>query len=63
MVQQGLLTESEWIEEPDESLSPSKITEEQFKENLNTLTSEWNGAYFEWQADNNYGEMLYVYTG
>lgn len=62
-VQQGLLTESEWTEEPDESLSPSKITEEQFEENLNTLTSEWNGAYFEWQADNNYGERLYVYTG
>lgn len=61
--EKGFLYPSSWTEEPDESLSPNKISEEQCRENLEALLSKWNGAYFEMQADSNYGERLYVYTG
>lgn len=61
--EKGFLYPSNWTEEPDESLAPSKITEEQFKANLNQLLSNWSGSYFEIQPDDNLGERLYVYTG
>lgn len=59
----GFLYPSNWTEELDESLKPTKITEEQFIENMDTLTGEWHGAYYQIQADDNYGELLYVNTG
>lgn len=61
--EKGFLYPSSWTEELDESLSPSKINEQQFNENLNQLMSKWDGACFEWQADEIIGERLYVYTG
>ncbi len=59
----GSLFPSSWTEEPDESLSPNKISKEQFEENISSLISGQDEAYFEWQTDDNYGERLYVYTG
>lgn len=61
--EKGFLYPSSWTEELDESLSPNKINEQQFDENLKQLISKWDGAYFEWQADEIIGERLYVYTG
>ncbi|MGB9938703.1 hypothetical protein [Methanosarcina sp.] len=61
--EKGYLYPSSWTEEPDESLTPIKTSEEQCIENLEAFLSKWDGAYFEMQPDDNFGEKLYVYTG
>ncbi|RXA21834.1 hypothetical protein EQO05_00940 [Methanosarcina sp. MSH10X1] len=61
--EKGFVYPSSWTEEPDESLTPTKISEEQCIENLEAFLSKWDGAYFEMQPDDNFGEKLYVYTG
>jgi hypothetical protein len=59
----SFLIESKWTEEPDESLSPTPITREEFESDLEEMLSEYSGAFYEWKDDAQYGEILYVYTG
>ncbi|MEZ5334172.1 MAG: hypothetical protein R2741_02490 [Methanolobus sp.] len=59
----SFLVESEWTEEPDESLSPTPITREEFESDLEKILSEYNGAYYEWHNNVDFGEILYIYSG
>lgn len=59
---QGNLLKGSWTSEPDESLTPIKITEEQFTSKINKLLTNDQDAYFEFNNNDQYGKQLYVYT-
>ncbi len=52
-----------WTEEPNESLKPTKISEQQFQQNMQSILSDWGGSHYELKPDNMSGEILYVYLG
>jgi hypothetical protein len=57
------LLPASWTEEPNESLKPTKINEQQFQQNMQSILSEWSGSNYELKPDNMSGEILYVYLG
>lgn len=57
----GMLLPGNWTEEPNESLKPTKITDQQFQQNMNSILSKWSGSSYEFKSDSIYGEVLDVY--
>jgi hypothetical protein len=60
---QGMLLPGNWTEEPNESLKPTQISEQQFDTNMNSILSKWSGSSYKWNTDSTYGEVLAVYIG
>lgn len=61
---EGTLSSASWVEESsNESLKPTKISEQQFQQNMQSILSDWSGSHYELKPDNTSGEVLYVYLG
>ena len=59
--EKGFLFSGNWTEEPNETLKPTKISEQQFEQNMNSILSKWSDARYEWKPSDQYGEALNVY--
>jgi hypothetical protein len=60
---QGMLLPGNWTEKPNESLKPTKISEQQFEQNMNNIITMWSGSSYKWLSDKTSGEVLQVYIG
>ncbi|WP_305065169.1 hypothetical protein [Methanococcoides sp.] len=59
---QGNLLRGSWTNEPDESFTPTAITEEQFQDRMEKLLANDQKAYFKFDTNDQYGKQLYVHT-
>lgn len=61
---EGTLSSASWVEESStESLKPTKISEQRFQQNMQSILSYYSGSHYELKSDNISGEILYVYIG
>jgi hypothetical protein len=61
---EGTLSSASWVEESsNEILKPTKISEQQFQQNMQSILSHYNGSHYESKSDNTSREILYVYQG
>jgi len=60
--EKGFLYATNWTKEPNETLQPTKISEQQFHQNLKDILNRWSGSY-KWKSDDKSDEVLVVQLG